>query len=198
MRGPEDPSPSPLRRCIRVLFILLAAFAPTGARGQAMPAGLVVAVYPQPFNSVAFAVRQPLPGRLAYLQAIRYIDDGMKYTDPLSGFFVSPAGELCFRVFPHSPRIIYESHHSSWCMYPQYVGRVEAMANKITNVNEVRLWCARPFPQCARRVEPSNPLGAAPWAANSISAAALDYREQRAALQDLIYLMGGNIGAAAP
>lgn len=179
---------------LAVLLVLLTAFVPIAARGQAIQAGF----HPTPIDSVAFATRQPLPGQLAYLQAIRYIDDGMRYIDPHSRFFVSPAGEICFRVFPNSPTIIYDNHHSDWCMYPQHVARVEAMANKITNTNEVRLWCARPFPQCARRIDHPNPLGDGGWVANTISAATLDYREQRAALQNLIYLMGGNIDARAP
>jgi len=176
-----------------VLMLLVAAVAPSAAQGQWLPAHAGDAVLYQPFNSVAFAVRRPPPGRLSYLQAIRFIDDGMKYFDRESGFFVSPFGEICFRVYPNTPRVIYDSHYSNWCMYPQHVGRVEAMPNKITNINEVRLWCARPFPQCARRIEDPQPFGSPAWVSNSVSAASLDYREQRAALQDLIYLMGGTL-----
>jgi hypothetical protein len=59
-------------------------------------------------NSPAFARRDPLPGRPNYLQTIKYIDDGMRYVDPLTQFFVSPAGEMCFRTKPNYPQVIYE------------------------------------------------------------------------------------------
>ena len=171
------------------------ALLPAPAPSQTVP---VVLVAPAPVNSVAFAVRPALPGHLLYLQAIRYIDDGMKYTDPYSGFFVSPAGQICFRTFPSTPRAIYDSHYSDWCMYPQHVGRIDAMANKITNIDEVRLWCVRSYPQCVRRVGYPNPLGDRRWIANSVSAPTVDYRQQRAALQNLIYLMGGNVVDVLP
>jgi hypothetical protein len=143
-------------------------------------------------NSPAFARRDPLPGRPNYLQTVKYIDDGMRYVDPLTQFFVSPAGEMCFRTKPNYPQVIYEFRYRIWCIYPQTVDRVEAVSNDITRINEVHLWCLRPYPQCARSLsEPG-------WIANSISASTLDYRRERDALENLIYLMGGNIRFSPP
>lgn len=143
-------------------------------------------------NSPGFARRDPSPGRPNYLQTIRYIDDGMRYVDPLTQFFVSPVGELCFRTKPNYPQSIYETRYRVWCAPPQTVDRVEAVSNDITRINEVHLWCQRAYPQCAHSLtEPG-------WIANSIAASTLDYRQERDALENLIYLMGGNIRFSPP
>src|SRR5437879_5024987 len=60
-------------------------------------------------NSPAFAVRIPAPGRPGYLQTIKFVDDGMRYVDRDSQFFISPAGEMCFRIRPNYPEIIYDA-----------------------------------------------------------------------------------------
>jgi hypothetical protein len=145
-----------------------------------------------PINSPAFARRGPLPGRPDYLQTIKYIDDGMRYIDPLTQFFVSPVGEMCFRTKPNYPQVIYETRYRIWCIYPQTVDRVEAVTNDITRINEVHVWCLRAYPQCAHSL---NEIG---WIANSISASTVDYRQERDAVENLIYLMGGNIRFSQP
>jgi hypothetical protein len=154
---------------------------------------LPVGMAPSPeINSPAFARRGPLPGRPDYPQTIKYIDDGMRYVDPLTHFFVSPAGAMCFRTKPNYPQAIYEARYRVWCMYPQTVDHVEAVTNGITRINEVDVWCLRAYPQCAHSLtEPD-------WIANSISASTLDYRQERDALENLIYLMGGNIRFTPP
>jgi hypothetical protein len=142
-------------------------------------------------NSPSFVRRGPPPGRPDYLQTIKYIDDGMRYVDPLTQFFISPAGEMCFRTKPNYPQVIYETRYRIWCIYPQTVDHVEAVTNDITRINEVHVWCLRAYPQCAHNLtEPG-------WIANSISASTLDYRQERDALENLIYLMGGNINFAS-
>jgi hypothetical protein len=136
-------------------------------------------------NSPAFARRGPLPGRPDYLQTIKYIDDGMRYIDPLTQFFISPAGEMCFRTKPNYPQVIYETRYRIWCIHPQTVDRVDAVTNDITRINEVHVWCQRAYPQCAHSLnEPG-------WIANSIAASTVDYRKERDALEDLVDLMGG-------
>src|SRR6266496_243034 len=143
-------------------------------------------------NSPAFARRDPLPGRPDYLQTIKYIDDGMRYIDPLTQFFVSAAGEMCFRTKPNYPQVIYETRYRIWCIYPQMVDRVEAVTNDITRINEVHVWCLRAYPQCAHSLnEPG-------WIANSISASTVDYRKERDALEDLVDLMGGKTRFSPP
>lgn len=151
-----------------------------------------------PASSVAVSSRDLPPYRMGYLQSIKFIDDGMRYIDALSRFFISPAGELCFRIMPNSPQTIYDSDHRDWCMHPLSVGRVEAVANDITNINEIRLWCRREYPQCARRVGPPTVYGDTPWIANSISAATIDNRRERAAVENLIALMGGAVALSEP
>jgi hypothetical protein len=169
-------------------LLLTACTSPMLYEGE-LPVG---AYPPAGVNSPAFATRGPLPGRPDYLQTIKYIDDGMRYVDPLTQFFVSPVGELCFRTKPNYPQVIYETRYRTWCMYPQTVDRVEAVSNDITRINEVHLWCRRAYPQCAHGLtEPG-------WIANSISASTLDYRKERDALEDLIDLMGGKTRFTPP
>src|ERR1041385_5071606 len=60
---------------------------------------------PPPINSPAFAVRAPLPGRPGYLETIKFIDDGVRYVDPVSHFYISAAGEMCFHTPPSYPKI---------------------------------------------------------------------------------------------
>ena len=143
-------------------------------------------------NSPAFARRGPLPGRPDYLLTIKYIDDGMRYVDPLTHFFISPAGEMCFRTKPNYPQVIYETRYRVWCIDPQTVDRVDAVTNDITRINEVHVWCRRAYPQCAHSLsEPG-------WIANSISTSTVDYRKERDALEDLVDLMGGKTRFAPP
>ena len=167
-----------------VAAVLLMLCAPMALHGETLPAWYAPALQPEPINSPAFARRSPLPGQLGYLQTIKYIDDGMRYVDPLGRFFISPAGEMCFRIIPNYPTIIYDSFYRDWCIFPQLVDRVDAATNP--TFNEVRLWCMRAYPQCAHS------LGETGRIANSISAATIDYRQERAALENLIYMMGGN------
>ena len=166
---------------------LLAACTPLAPYEGEPPVGTP----PSPeINSPAYARRGPLPGRPDYLLTIKYIDDGMRYVDPLTHFFVSPAGELCFRTKPNYPQVIYETRYRIWCMYPQTVDRVEAVSNDITRINEVHVWCRRAYPQCAHSLtEPG-------WIANSISTSTVDYRKERDALEDLIDMMGGKTSFA--
>jgi hypothetical protein len=166
--------------------VLLTVWAPAVSSGQGLPPGFAPANQPAPINSDVR--RASLPGQPSYLQTVKYIDDGMRYIDPLSQFFISPAGEMCFRIIPNYPTIIYESFYRNWCIYPQLVDRVEAATNP--TFNEVRLWCRRDYPQCAHS------LGEFGRISNSISAPTIDYRQERAALENLIQMMGGNVGSS--
>jgi len=144
-------------------------------------------------NSDAFAKRTPLPGQRGYLQTIRFINDGLKYIDPFAEFFISPDGQMCFRGLVNRQLLEFENYQNYWCMYPAFVNNVEELENNITNVNSVRLWCILEAPQCARRVGWPNYLDESPWIGNSIAAQTRPSKEQRAALEHLIYLMGGNV-----
>jgi hypothetical protein len=83
-------------------------------------------------------------------------------------------------------------------MYPTAVNNVEAIENNVSYVNTVRLWCALETPQCARRFGYPNFLDESDSIGNSISAQTRPFRDQRAAIEYLIYLMGGNVREPAP
>jgi hypothetical protein len=154
-------------------------------------------VDPLAINSPAYAVRLPPPGRPGYLETIRYIDDGVKYIDPYAEFFVSFDGQMCFRGLVNHQQAFFENYQNYWCMPPTAVSNVEALENGISYVNAIRLWCVLEAPQCARRTGIPNflengVLDNTGWLGNSISAQTRPYREQRDAIEYLVYLMGGN------
>jgi hypothetical protein len=147
-------------------------------------------------NSDAFAKRSPLPGQRGYLETIRFIDDGMKYIDPFAEFFISFDGRMCFRGLVNRQLPYFENYQNYWCMYPVFVNNVEELENNITNVNSVRLWCILAAPQCARRLGYWNFLDERPRIGNSIAAETRPSKEQRAAVEHLVYLMGGSVRTA--
>jgi len=155
-------------------------------------------VDPQAINSPSFAVRPPPPGQPSYLDTIRYIDDGVKYIDPFAEFFVSFDGQLCFRGLVNRQQAYFENYQNYWCMYPTAVNNVEGLENNVSYVNNVRLWCVLEAPQCARRIGIPNFLDDSVWIGNSITAQTRPFREQRNAIQYLIYLMGGNVREPEP
>jgi hypothetical protein len=170
--------------------VLAMAGAPATLHAQTVAAGFFApAPPPAPVNSPVFAVRAPLPGQPAYLTTIKFIDDGMRYVDPLSLFYVSPAGEMCFRTHPDYPTTIYENYYRDWCIFPQTVDRVEVVTNP--TINEVRVWCMRAYPQCAHSPADGG-------FANYIVAPTLDYRQERVAVENLVYMMGGGARFAEP
>lgn len=153
---------------------------------------------PAAVNSVAFAVRPPPPGRPNYLDTIRFIDNGVKYIDPYSEFFISFNGEMCFRGLVNHQHAEFENYQNYWCIYPAAVNNVEALENDVSYVNEVRLWCRHAAPQCARRYGYPNFLDESGWIANSVSAQIVPFKQERDAIVYLIYLMGGGAGTALP
>jgi len=153
-------------------------------------------VDPQAINSPAFATRPPPPGQPGYLYTIRYIDNGVKYIDPFAEFFISFDGQMCFRGLVNRQAALFENYQNYWCMYPTAVNNVEALEDNIIYVNTVRLWCVLEAPQCARRTGFPNLLDDSSWIANSIMAQTRPFREQRNAIEYLIYLMGGNVREA--
>ena len=153
-------------------------------------------VEPQAINSPAYAVRPPLPGRPGYLETIRYIDSGVKYIDPYAEFFISYDGQMCFRGLVNRQEAYFENYQNYWCMPPTEVNNVEALDNDISYINTVRLWCALKAPQCARRYGYPNFLDETGWLGNSITAETVPAREQRNAIESLVYLMGGSVRVA--
>lgn len=146
---------------------------------------------PSAINSIAFAKRPPPPGQPGYLETIRFIDDGVKYTDPHAEFFVSFDGQLCFRGLVNHQQAEFENYQNYWCLAPAAVNHVDAIENDISYVNGVRLWCRHAAPQCARRIGYPNFLDESGTVSNSISAQIVPYKQERDAIYHLIYLMGG-------
>jgi hypothetical protein len=145
-------------------------------------------------NDPVYAVRPPIPGQPDYWQSIRFIDARMKYLDPSSGFFVSSAGEMCFRTFPNHVHVIYDGYYSDWCLYPQAVSSVQAVTMQIGDSNQLVLWCGHSYPQCVRRQGyPFFPALILYSIADSVTVPTAAYLEQRTVLLNLIYLMGGNL-----
>src|SRR6266446_2048841 len=67
---------------------------------------------PAAINSVAFAIRQSLPGEPGYLDTIKYIDKGLKYIDPYSEFFISYDGQMCFRGLVNRQQTLFENYQN--------------------------------------------------------------------------------------
>lgn len=145
-----------------------------------------------PINSLAFQKRQPPPGQMGYLETIKYIGDGLHYILPNSDFYVSVAGDMCFRgaITPEVTPVYIPLNF--WCISPFAVGRVEALENDISYINQVRLWCRLAEPQCAFKIGHPNMLDKQ-WVANSITTETVPFIRQREAIEHLVYLMGGNL-----
>jgi hypothetical protein len=154
-----------------------------------------------PVNSPAFVKRVPLPGQPGYLETIAYIANGLRYLSPGATFFVSPHGEMCFQGLPDANMNPYAFPGDYWCIAPTAVASVDAVKNDVTYVDGVRLWCRHSAPQCAHKIGPypniPNILDQS-WIANSVTAEIVPYREEQAAIEHLIYLMGGDLGRPEP
>jgi len=147
---------------------------------------------PPPVNSLAFQKRPPLPGQPGYLETIRYIDDGMHYITPIAGFFVSHTGDMCFwgAIVPGVTPVYIPPNY--WCISPFAVGKVDAIENNISYVNQIRLWCRLATPQCAYKVAYPSMLDTK-RIANFVTAETIPFQRQREAIEYLVYLMGGTV-----
>jgi hypothetical protein len=153
---------------------------------------------PAAINSVAYAVRAAPPGRPGYLETIKYIDDGVKYIDQYSQFFISFDGQLCFRGLVNHQLAEFENYQTYWCMYPTAINNVEALENDVSHVDEVRLWCRHVAPQCARRYGYPTFLNENSDIANSVTVQIVPYKSERNAIEYLVYLMGGDATGKFP
>jgi hypothetical protein len=147
-----------------------------------------------PINSLAFERRPPPPGQPGYLATIKYVDNGMRYIAPNTGFFISAVGEMCFLTPVNPPMSLELAPQNYWCMSPLAVGTVEALENDTTYVNQVRLWCRHAAPQCAHKIAYPNMFDNM-TVSDSITAETIPFERERDAVEYLVYLMGGNAGA---
>jgi hypothetical protein len=138
-------------------------------------------------NAPDFARRQPPAGRPGYAETIKYIDDGLRYADAQAGFFISPDGRMCFRHVLDPTQTAFEAFVSknNWCLAPTAVSRVDAFRS-VTN-EQLRLVCKHSDPQCARDIGYSN------RGADSVIVDIVPADQEKAAVENLIYLMGGDI-----
>jgi hypothetical protein len=162
---------------------LIGKLAPVAALAISLPACMPPP--PQYVNSPVFAQRAPPPGRPTYLETIKYIDDGLRYVDPTTGFFVSADGRMCFRG-ALSTNLDY-FYKSDWCVLPTAVGRVDSI-----RTGQVSLSCNHANPQCIREI------GYRYQAVNSVAMRNVPSDQEKAAVEHLIYLMGGSLGDSQP
>jgi hypothetical protein len=145
-----------------------------------------------PINSLAFERRPPLPGQPGYLETIKYVDNGIQYTSPNSRFYVSAAGEMCFRELINPGVTLELSPQNYWCISPFAIDAVEALENDTTYVDQIRLWCRHATPQCAHKIGYPNMFDNM-TVANSIIVETIPIERERDAVEYLVYLMGGNV-----
>ncbi|HEY3910487.1 MAG TPA: hypothetical protein VGM07_11420 [Stellaceae bacterium] len=143
-----------------------------------------------PLNSLAFERRPPPPGQPGYLETIKYVDNGIRYIAADAGFFISATGEMCFQGSVIPGVTLELSPRDYWCISPYDVSMVEALENDTSYVNDVRLWCRHSSPQCAHKIAYPNMFDSA-TVANSITAETIPFKQERAAVEYLVYLMGG-------
>jgi hypothetical protein len=143
------------------------------------------------FNAPVYARRPPPPGRPNYAQTIAYIDDGLRYVDPRAGFFVSPDGRMCFHgALNVTETVLDYISNPDWCLPPRSVGRVDSIAT-VTN-SQVRVTCRHDDPQCVREIGNLN------RETDSLLMPTVPARPEKAAVEYLVYLMGGAVGDGQP
>jgi hypothetical protein len=143
---------------------------------------------PQYANNPAFARRAPPAGRPSYLETVKYVDDGMRYADPTTAFFVSSDGRMCFRGVLNAERTNLEYFYKSdWCLPPTSVYRVDSI-----RTGEVSLICKHADPRCVREI------GYRDRGSNTVAIHVVPSDQEKVAVEHLIYLMGGNLGEYQP
>jgi hypothetical protein len=161
------------------------------ARVAALAVSLAACMPPpegQYANNPAFAQRAPTLGRPGYLETIKYIDDGMRYADPATAFFVSPDGRMCFRgVLTTERNSLDYLYKTDWCLPPTSVNEVDSI-----RTGQVNLSCKHADPQCIREI------GFRDRATNTVTIRTVPSDQEKAAVEYLIYLMGGNLGDYQP
>jgi hypothetical protein len=142
---------------------------------------------PQYSNSAVFARREPPPGHPTYSETIKYIDDGLRYVDPRAGFFISTDGRMCFRGVLDSTQTAFEAFFfkNNLCLPPTAVSRVDSFVS--SDGERLLLVCKHSDPQCVRDIVFSN------READSVTVQTVSSNLEKSAVENLIYLMGGNI-----
>ena len=158
----------------RVVLVLAAGL----ASGCAVPpAGAI--------NDPVFIRRAPAPGQPNFFQAIRYLDDELRYADPIGLFFVSPDGQMCFRGVLNVKESIFDSlHPKEWCVPPTAVDQVALAATSITG-QSIQVACKHATPRCVRE------MGYPYRQMNAVLLPSVKPNSAIHMVEHLAYLMGG-------
>lgn len=147
---------------------------------------------PQNINAPVFAQRAPPTGHPTYLETIRYIDDGLRYVDPTSAFFIAPDGNMCFRGVQNVRETILDyTYNSDWCFPPNAVSQVD-LFSAIGRGQQLTLFCKHSAPQCIREIGYGNRT------ADRATVSIVPSQQEKAAVEHLVYLMGGSLGDNEP
>ena len=141
-------------------------------------------------NQPGFEKRPPPPGQPGWFETIKFVNDGVQYLQPWGSFVVSPLGDLCFRGALEVTIRRLANYRNYWCMPPRAVAAVEALDDDVTHIPMVRLWCRHDAPYCAFRVNGFPWYGSYPLA-DTITVQMVPYRREKAAVEHLVYMMGG-------
>jgi hypothetical protein len=172
--------------------LLVALFLPACSPQPPPHAVQLAALPPQPGNS-------PPPPSRDFAQTVQYIDAGVKYIDPINAFFVVPRGGMCFRGVAVADERYPIDQWNVWCIDAHMVASVDALANDVSYVPQVRLWCKHANPYCAQRIgEPQFPLFGSVGFADSITVSVVPAKKEKAAIEHLVRLLGGRLDAAGP
>jgi hypothetical protein len=166
-------------------------FISTLVRLAALAVALPACVPPEPqyVNNPAFARRAPPAGRPTYLETIKYIDDGLRYVDPTTAFYVSADGRMCFRGVLTNPLTTWDNiYKTDWCLLPTAVNRVDTI---VIGTNQVSVSCKHADPQCIQEIGYYRAI-------NTAYVRTVPPDQEKAAVEHLIYLMGGTLGDNEP
>ena len=139
-------------------------------------------------NDPVFIRRMPSPGQPTFSQAIRYVDDDLRYAVPVGNFYVSPDGRMCFRGVLNVKETMFDSlTPREWCVQPTAIGHVELASTAVTG-KSIYLECRHAAPQCFREMGYPNGY------MNAILLPSASPANSAFMIEHLAYLMGGARG----
>jgi hypothetical protein len=151
------------------------------------------AVAPQYVDIAVYARRAPAPGQPSLAESVKYIDDGLRYVDPATGFFIAPDGRMCFRgAFTLSQTIFDWLYKTDWCLSPTAVNQVELVPDIVTGKYQLQLSCKHAAGQCIAET------GSLLRQANLLMLPIVPPRQEKAAIEHLVWLMGGSVSDGRP
>ena len=148
---------------------------------------------PQNIDITMFARRAPSPAQPSFLQTITYIDDGLRYVDPSNAFFIAGDGRMCFRGAYTLSQTIFDSlYKTDWCLFPTAINQVELVPDIVTGKYQLQLSCKHAAGRCVEEV------GSLRRQAALVTLPIIPPQQEKAAIEHLVYLMGGDLGDSHP